>query len=106
VFTKNDNGVWEFSTTAPAPPGAFRYAIQVDGVRTLDPVNTRISESNTATWSLFDVPGLEAADLPAPQATRLPAAWPRRVLPGAARPLGRGIPTVREDQHLRSSAHT
>ena len=62
AFTKLENGVWE-ATTAVVPPGAFRYVFVVDGVRTLDPVNTRLSESNTATWSMFDVPGLEAADL-------------------------------------------
>ena len=38
------------------PPGAFRYVFIVDGVRTIDPVNTRTAESNTATWSLFEVP--------------------------------------------------
>ncbi len=62
AFTKLENGVWE-ARTAVVPPGAFRYVFVVDGVRTLDPVNTRLSESNAATWSLFDVPGLEAADL-------------------------------------------
>jgi enterochelin esterase-like enzyme len=62
VFTKRENGVWE-ATTNPVPPGAFRYVFIVDGVRTTDPVNTRLSESNTATWSLFDVPGLDAAAL-------------------------------------------
>jgi enterochelin esterase family protein len=62
TFAKQENGVWE-ATTAVVPPGAFRYVFVVDGVRTLDPVNTRLSESNTATWSLFDIPGLEAADL-------------------------------------------
>jgi len=62
VFTRGDNGVWE-ATTNPVPPGAFRYVFVVDGVRTIDPVNTRLSESNTATWSWFDVPGLQAADL-------------------------------------------
>jgi enterochelin esterase-like enzyme len=62
AFTRLENGVWE-ATTAAVPPGAFRYVFVVDGVRTIDPVNTRLSESNTATWSLFDVPGLEAADL-------------------------------------------
>jgi enterochelin esterase family protein len=62
TFTKLENGVWE-ATTAVVPPGAFRYVFVVDGVRTLDPVNTRLSESNTATWSMFDIPGLEAADL-------------------------------------------
>jgi len=62
TFTKLENGVWE-ATTAAVPPGVFRYVFVVDGVRTLDPVNTRLSESNTATWSMFDIPGLETADL-------------------------------------------
>jgi len=62
VFVKNDNGVWE-ATVGPVVPGAFRYVFQVDGVRTLDPVNTRLSESNTANWSLFDMPGLEFQDV-------------------------------------------
>ena len=59
VFTKAENGVWEFTTAAPVPPGAFRYTFLVDGVRTLDPVNTRTSESNTAMWSMFYVPGID-----------------------------------------------
>ena len=63
VFTKGESGVWEFTTAVPAPPGAFRYAIQVDGVRTLDPVNTRTSESNTAMWSLFFVPGIDLEEV-------------------------------------------
>jgi hypothetical protein len=67
LFAKRENGVWEFTTVSPVPPGAFRYAIMVDGVRTLDPVNTRTSESNTAMWSLFFVPGIgleEVKDVP------------------------------------------
>ena len=66
AFTKADNGVWE-STVGPVPPGAFRYVFLVDGVRTLDPVNTKTSESNTANWSLFVVPGIaleEVKDVP------------------------------------------
>jgi enterochelin esterase family protein len=63
VFTKSEGGIWEFTTAAPAPPGAFRYAIQVDGVRTLDPVNTRTSESNAAMWSLFFVPGIDLEEV-------------------------------------------
>jgi enterochelin esterase family protein len=35
----------------------------VDGVRTLDPVNTRTSESNTAMWSMFFVPGIALEDV-------------------------------------------
>lgn len=62
VFTKNENGVWE-TTVGPIVPGAFRYVFQVDGVRTLDPVNIGLSESNTANWSLFYVPGLDLQDV-------------------------------------------
>ncbi len=62
VFTKNDDGVWE-TTVGPIVPGAFRYVFQVDGVRTLDPVNIGLSESNTANWSLFYVPGLDFQDV-------------------------------------------
>ena len=61
VFVRNDRGVWE-TTVGPVPPGAFRYTFVVDGVRTVDPANMRISESNTATWSLFHVPGLDVQD--------------------------------------------
>jgi enterochelin esterase family protein len=61
VFVRNDRGVWE-TTVGPVPPGAFRYTFVIDGVRTIDPANTRISESNTATWSLFHVPGIAVQD--------------------------------------------
>jgi len=36
TFTKNQNGIWEASF-GPLPPGAYRYAFQVDGVRVLGP---------------------------------------------------------------------
>ena len=39
-FKKNDKGIWE-ATVGPLPPGAYRYVFIVNGVRTLDPVNTR-----------------------------------------------------------------
>lgn len=63
VLSKGDGDVWEFTTAAPPPAGAFRYVFQVDGVRTLDPVNTRTAESNTAVWSLFFVPGVELEEV-------------------------------------------
>jgi enterochelin esterase-like enzyme len=66
VFTKNADGVWE-SSFGPIPPGAYRYVFLVDGVRTLDPVNTRTSESNTNVWSMFTVPGsplMDTRDVP------------------------------------------
>ncbi len=67
AFARSESGVWEFTTAAPVPPGAYRYVFQIDGVRTLDPVNTRTAESNTAVWSLFFVPGIgdeEIRDVP------------------------------------------
>ncbi len=62
VFTKNDTGIWEASF-GPLPPGAYRYAFQVDGVKTLDPVNTLTAESNTTMWSMFAVPGSPLMDV-------------------------------------------
>jgi len=61
VFTKNEAGIWE-TTVGPLPPGAYRYVFQVDGVRVLDPVNTRTAESRDNMWSLFTVPGAEMMD--------------------------------------------
>jgi len=66
VFKKNDAGIWE-TTVGPIPPGAYRYAFQVDGLRVLDPVNTRTAESRDNMWSLFTVPGaamMDTADVP------------------------------------------
>jgi enterochelin esterase-like enzyme len=60
-FTKNDTGIWE-ATVGPLPPGAYRYVFQVDGVRVLDPVNTRTAESRDNMWSLFTVSGAETMD--------------------------------------------
>jgi enterochelin esterase family protein len=60
-FKKNDNGIWE-ATVGPIPPGAYRYIYQVDGVRVLDPVNTRTAESRDNMWSLFTVSGAELMD--------------------------------------------
>jgi enterochelin esterase family protein len=60
-FTKNESGIWE-ATVGPLPPGAYRYIFVVDGVHTLDPVNTRTAESLTNDWSLFTVPGVELMD--------------------------------------------
>jgi enterochelin esterase family protein len=66
VFTRNENGIWE-ATFGPVPPGAYRYVFQVDGVRVLDPVNTRTAESNANVWSLFTVSGsplMDTRDVP------------------------------------------
>jgi hypothetical protein len=56
-LTKGENGVWEVTTSQPVIPGAFRYVFNVDGVTTMDPRNTSLSESNAQNWSMFFVPG-------------------------------------------------
>ena len=66
AFNKNADGIWEASF-GPVPSGAYRYAFIVDGVRVLDPVNTRTSESNTNVWSMFTVSGsplMDTRDVP------------------------------------------
>ena len=61
-FKKNEAGIWE-ATVGPLPPGAYRYVYMLDGVRTLDPVNTRSAESNANLWSLFTVSGADMMDV-------------------------------------------
>ncbi|HTP87585.1 MAG TPA: alpha/beta hydrolase-fold protein [Bryobacteraceae bacterium] len=61
TFAKADNGVWE-ATVGPIDPGAYRYTFMVDGVRTMDPNNPDVSESNANSWSLVYVPGAAFMD--------------------------------------------
>jgi enterochelin esterase-like enzyme len=59
-FKKGENGVWE--GVATPKPGAYRYSFNVDGITTIDPRNSAISESNANVWSLVYVPGTEWMD--------------------------------------------
>jgi enterochelin esterase-like enzyme len=66
-LTKSESGIWEVTTSDPVIPGAYRYVFNVDGVTTMDPRNTSISESNAQNWSMFFVPGdafMETKDVP------------------------------------------
>jgi enterochelin esterase-like enzyme len=58
---KGENGVWE-ATFGPIEPGTYRYVINVDDVRTVDPSNQAISESNGNAWSVVHVPGASFMD--------------------------------------------
>jgi enterochelin esterase family protein len=58
---KSSEGVWQL-TIGPVDPGAYRYVFTVDGVSTMDPRNTSISESNAQNWSMFTVPGSDFMD--------------------------------------------
>ena len=60
-MTKAENGVWEV-TVGPIPPGAYRYNFNIDGVATIDPRNSAISESNANVWSLVVVAGHDLFD--------------------------------------------
>jgi enterochelin esterase-like enzyme len=61
VMTRGENGVWTF-TSAPVPPGAYRYNINVDGIAVIDPRNPLTSVSNNNVWSLALVPGSDIFD--------------------------------------------
>lgn len=61
VMTKDASGVWTF-TTAPLPPGAYRYNFNVDGLSVIDPRSPATSTSNNNVWSLAIVPGSELFD--------------------------------------------
>ena len=61
AMTKAENGVWEV-TVGPVPPGAYRYNFNIDGVATIDPRSSAISESNANVWSLVVVPGNDVFD--------------------------------------------
>lgn len=60
-LTKGENDIWSI-TVGPLAPGSYRYNFNIDGVGTLDPRNRLASESNSATWSLVDVPGADWLD--------------------------------------------
>ena len=61
AMTKLTNGIWEV-TVGPLPPGAYRYAFNVDGVLVVDPRNPKTGESNDNTWSMVYLPGADWMD--------------------------------------------
>ncbi len=61
VMTKDDRGVWSFTTT-DLPAGAYRYTFNVDGVSVVDPRSPATSLSNNNVWSVALVSGSEVFD--------------------------------------------
>ena len=55
-MTRGGDGVWTV-TSPPLDPDLYEYAFKVDGLRLLDPSNSRIKDQN---WSLVQVPGTPA----------------------------------------------
>jgi len=62
VLSKGEDGVWS-TTIGPIDPGAYRYNFNVDGVSTIDPRSSAVSESNTNVWSLVVIPGADFMDV-------------------------------------------
>lgn len=61
-LTRNKEGVWELILGPLVPQGSSRYHFIVDGLSINDPTNTAVSESNSTTWSVVHVPGLDFMD--------------------------------------------
>ncbi len=61
TLTKGENNVWELVLN-DVPPGTYRYTLSVDGVATVDPRNSAVSESNGNVWSVVHVNGAEFMD--------------------------------------------
>ncbi len=51
---RDPEGLWTASSE-PVPSGSYRYLMDVDGIPTVDPINTSVSESNSMVWSLVVV---------------------------------------------------
>jgi enterochelin esterase-like enzyme len=57
-LTKNDDGVWSF-TSDPLPPDSYTYNFNVDGVSVLDTKSLTFRENPNALFNFFDMPGPE-----------------------------------------------
>lgn len=68
-LTKNDVGVWSYTTPEALIPDVYSYDFVVDGVKTLDPKNTQLKEGENGYSNLFELSGPESAycaNLPVP----------------------------------------
>jgi enterochelin esterase-like enzyme len=57
ALTKGDKGIWSGTTATPAVPGTYRYAFEVDGVRTPSPQGADFSEHLAGVSSIVEVHG-------------------------------------------------
>ena len=56
-LTKDEQGLWSVTTPKAVPADNYRFAFQVDGVKTPNPQGTTYSEERTGTNSTFEVHG-------------------------------------------------
>ncbi|MDR2292399.1 MAG: esterase [Prevotellaceae bacterium] len=61
-LTKNDKGVWEYTTPEPLSPELYSYTFVVDGVKVTDPGNVYMIRDVASVTSVFIIGG-EHADL-------------------------------------------
>lgn len=57
IFTKDDNGLWEYTTPSPLAPELYSYTLNVDGVRVHDPSNVYMLRDIASVTNIFIVPG-------------------------------------------------
>lgn len=57
-LTKNDDGVWSF-TSEPIPPDSYTYNFSVDGLMFLDTKNPTFRDNPNSLFNYFDMPGPE-----------------------------------------------
>ena len=56
-LTKNENGVWEFTTEAPLEPELYMYSFIVDGLRMMDPANVYMNRDVATVTNIFLIDG-------------------------------------------------
>ena len=59
-LVKNDNGVWEFTTTAPLNPELYSYSFLVDGLRMMDPSNVYMIRDVATVTNVFLIDGKDS----------------------------------------------
>ena len=60
AMTKDSNGVWSV-TLGPLAPDLYGYSFSIDGIQTLDPVNSSVKPMRSPRTSILDVPGDQPA---------------------------------------------
>ncbi len=58
-LTKDQVGVWSFTTDYAVKPNLYSYDFTVDGLKVFDPKNAQFKESNNSFSNLFEVKGQE-----------------------------------------------
>ncbi len=58
-LSKDDDGVWSYTTPNPVPPDSYTYNFNVDGITVLDTRNANFRENPNALFNFFDMPGPE-----------------------------------------------